>query len=480
MAVRLWRDLDDQEHEGAALTGLSFLLWLEGAADEAMEVAVAGVAKLEAVAPESPAMAQAWAILAQRGLVAGQDNYSTQTAARAIELAERLGEERILVHALTTMGVAQIFLAEGDGWTTLEEAVARGRAAGFRDETTRALINLAETARDFRRYELADRYIREATDHLATHEVGLYHHLLNARIAALELEAGRWSDALDRAGSLLGHRRLANPIRVRALTIVGLVQARRGLPSGERPLDEALSLVGDDLQDRPQVLAARAEAAWLAGDNPRAREEAAEGLSLAPRELSPWWWSELAFWGVKAGATAPLPQPAERPYWLDATGRHREAAAEWASLGAPYMEAIALAESDLEPDLRRSLGICNALGARVLAKRVSRKLRELGGKEIARGPRAATLGNPRQLTARQLEILSLMAAGLGNRQIATRLVLSPKTVDHHVSAVLRKLGVANRVLAGRAAMELGIRLGPQDGEVPTPSWGASRTVMDGQ
>ncbi len=56
------------------------------------------------------------------------------------------------------------------------------------------------------------------------------------------------------------------------------------------------------------------------------------------------------------------------------------------------------------------------------------------------------------MTARQVEILQLIAIGLSNAEIAQRLVVSQRTVDHHVSAVLHKLGVrTRRAAAARAA-----------------------------
>jgi DNA-binding NarL/FixJ family response regulator len=73
-----------------------------------------------------------------------------------------------------------------------------------------------------------------------------------------------------------------------------------------------------------------------------------------------------------------------------------------------------------------------------------------------RGPRPTTLANPAHLTARELEVTGLLTDGLRNDEIARRLYISPKTVDHHVSAVLRKLGVPSRHHVGRAARELGV------------------------
>jgi DNA-binding NarL/FixJ family response regulator len=100
-----------------------------------------------------------------------------------------------------------------------------------------------------------------------------------------------------------------------------------------------------------------------------------------------------------------------------------------------------------------------ALGANPAAAIVARRLRELGERNIARGPRGATRENPAGLTNRELEVLPLLAQGLRNAEIASRLVVTPKTVDHHVSSILRKLGVTNRGQAGAAAARLGVVAG---------------------
>jgi DNA-binding NarL/FixJ family response regulator len=96
------------------------------------------------------------------------------------------------------------------------------------------------------------------------------------------------------------------------------------------------------------------------------------------------------------------------------------------------------------------------LGARTAARRVTRALREQGVRDVRHGPRAATRENPAGLTARELEVLALVAEGLRNAEIAARLFLSEKTVAHHVSAILRKLRVRTRSQAGAEAARLGI------------------------
>jgi DNA-binding NarL/FixJ family response regulator len=125
------------------------------------------------------------------------------------------------------------------------------------------------------------------------------------------------------------------------------------------------------------------------------------------------------------------------------SGDWRAAAAAWERLRCPYETARALAGGD-QAAQREALRRFEQLGAAPAAEALRRRLRHAGATGIPRGPRPATRDNPYGLTNRQLDVLRLLAEGLTNAQIAARLTLSPKTVDHHVSAVLAKLDVATR------------------------------------
>ncbi len=466
-ALDCWRRLGDVRAEGNCLRALSLVTWFSGDGERAIEVAERAVELLESVSAPSLELARAYATLAQRYLVGVHDELVVLSwSERALELAERLGDEPVAVHALATLGIAEIYLGKEPGWAKLEESFRRAKAARLQDDAARALINLVEAAGDLRRYDLVGRYRDEAIEYLTDQDVelNLYRRRLDSDLAEVALERGRWQEATELANALLCERRSARVIRLKALTVLGRLRARRGDPDPWSLLDEALELTGPQ-GEREQLCAlqaGRVEAAWLEGDTVLARAEAENMLPLGvERLIDPWWRGELGFWAWKGGALDQLPEGAAEPYALHFAGRYRAAASAWETIGCPYHQALALADSEDEEDLRRALEIFQSLGARPAASLVVERLRALGVRTIPRGPRPRTQLNPAGLTSRELEVLALLGQGLRNADIAERLVVSPKTVDHHVSAILRKLGVPNRI----AAAEEAVRLGLEDREI---------------
>ena len=161
---------------------------------------------------------------------------------------------------------------------------------------------------------------------------------------------------------------------------------------------------------------------------------------------------ELAYWRWRAGLDDDIPGGlVAEPYRLSIAGDWARAAELWSDIGCPYEAALALGDADDEAALRQALDKLRTLGARPAAAIVVRRLRERGARGVPRGPRSATRENPAGLTARELQVLSLLTEGLRNAQIAERLIVSRKTVDHHVSTILRKLNVRTRGEASATA-----------------------------
>jgi DNA-binding CsgD family transcriptional regulator len=179
-------------------------------------------------------------------------------------------------------------------------------------------------------------------------------------------------------------------------------------------------------------------------------------LELAVARGDAWAAGELYLWRRRGGLDDEVQVTIAAPFAAELRGDARGAAGMWRDRACPYEAALALGTSDEEAAMRESLAQLQALGARTAAALVARRLRERGALDVRRGPRPNTRSNPAGLTTRQLEVLTLIAQGERNAAIAARLFLSEKTVDHHVSAILRKLGVTTRGQAAAAAARLGI------------------------
>ncbi len=247
--------------------------------------------------------------------------------------------------------------------------------------------------------------------------------------------------------------------RGQVLTILGILRARRGDPDAAGPLEQERALAEPTLELArigPNA-AARAELAWLTGETARVVADTEAGLAMSLSRGSRWLTGELACWRWRSGARDELPGDAlAEPYARSIAGEWRQAADMWRALGCPYEAALALADGDDEGALRQAVAELTALGAHPAATIAKRRLRERGVRSLPRGPRRATRANPAGLTARELDVLALVAQGMRNAQIAQHLVVSERTVHHHVSAILRKLDVRTRGEAVAAGGRFGL------------------------
>jgi DNA-binding CsgD family transcriptional regulator/tetratricopeptide (TPR) repeat protein len=455
-ALACYEQLGDGLRHAAALSWLSNLVWETGSVSDAQPMAIRAVEQLERLPPGRELVA-ALIQVAQLKLAAEEPREARGWALRARELAEDLGRPRASVAALVTLGWVEFFTGEDSGLEKLERAIAAAAAAGFDHNVAAAHVVVTRTAARLRRYDLAERHVRGGLEYCDGRDIDLWRYYLLSWQSKLELARGRWDEAARLAEICLG--KPCPFSRIHALVALGLVRARRGDPQAWAPLDEALAsaLPRREFQWIGPVAVARAEAAWLEGRQDAIAAEIQPAHGFPMRHGDPYA-AAVAYWGWRAGLDTPLTEGEDEhdPQLLEIAGDSDAAADRWSALGCPYETAMARAASDDPGHLRHALSTFQSLGARPAAAIVSRRLRDLGVRSIPRGPRQRTRENPVGLTSRELDVLTLMCDGLRNAEIAQRLVVSEKTIDHHVSAILRKLDVRTRGEASARAVKLGL------------------------
>ena len=455
-AVELRREAGDVRGESDALRQLSAVQRCGGHSIDAKATGLAAVTLLDGVAADQQ-LAAAYGNQAMLALNSNEFDACVAAAGQALELATRCGDGDVAVHALNSLGTIHLLSGDDAGLATLLESLDRSLAEGRHEHAGRAYIHLVDVAQRNRRWDLMDRYFTAGLEYCEDHGLDLWARYLCVYSARTELDRGRWAAAaraipptVERPGSVLP--------RIGALVVLGLLRARRGDPGPWVLLDEAAELAdrSGELQWTAPVCAARAEAAWLGGRNDVETDSAAV-LQACVDGRAGWWAGEIAWWRRCAGIDEPVPSNAAEPWALLLAGAAPAAAAAWRRAGCPYEEALALAESDDPDDLRQAFARFDSLGARPAAAIVARRMRDAGHPGVPRGVRSATRANPAGLTPREVEVLALVGTGMTNAEIARELVVSAKTVDHHVSSVLAKLGVATRGEAAREAVRLGLQ-----------------------
>jgi len=386
---------------------------------------------------------------AQLDMLAGKAETGIDWALRTIRLAEPSGYDEILSHALNNLGASRVLAGDAEGEADLHRSLNIALTRGLQEHAARAYTNLSSTAIAQRRYVDGARYLTEGLAYCEQHDLDSWRLYMLAWRARARFELGEWNIASDDAEVVLRHPRTAPITRIPALTVLGHLRIRRGDTDVTTPLDEARELASatEEVQRIGPVAVAFADAAWLAGDNDRIVREVQPAYDLAMEGRDPWIAGELAVWLWRAGALTSPPSNVARPYALEMCGDWRAAADAWHGLGCGYDYATVLAWHGSECEQLEALTVMEQLGATAAGAALRRIMRAQGVRRIPRGSRTSTRSDPHGLTRREVEVLNLLSEGLRNSAIATRLFVSTKTVDHHVSAILTKLGVPSRAEA---------------------------------
>ncbi len=454
-ALECYRELADRRSEATALCALSAILWCPGRVAESRRAGSDAVNVLEGLEPGRE-LALAYTNLSHLSMWDDADA-ALEWAKRASQLAERLGESEILLAARANIDTQRYLGGVRAGRGRLERAIERAHRAGLESEVARLWEHLAWGAFLHRDYDEVDRCVEAGLAYCREHDLEMWQRYLNVLQARAALDRARWSEARDAAALVLHERGPSIMPRIWSLAILSLVRARCGEPDVDEPLDRAASLAERQGEQIALVVVAlaRAETAWLAG-RPQAIVDATDAALARSIRQGAWRDAgELCRWRWRAGVRERVPGVAG-PDAATLAGDWATAARLWSELGCPYEAALALGDADDDDALARGLRELHRLGARPAAALVAQRLRARGVRSVPRGPYSAARANPASLTRRELEVLDLVAEGLRSADIAARLVVSRRTVDHHVSAVLRKLGASTRAEAAAVARRDGL------------------------
>jgi DNA-binding CsgD family transcriptional regulator len=452
-ALREWTALGDRGRIGACLRWISRLAWWSGRGAQAREAAAAAVEVLEKE-PPGRALALAVSNRSQLHMLAHELDAAREWGERARRLADDLGDADTATHATVNVATARVLAGDPTAVEDLRRIHGTAAAAGLTDHAARALVNRASTLLELAEYDAGSAALDEALAYATAGNLDGYEQYLLGLRAMVRLERLDWDGALADARASLDRPDRPGVAVVPALVARGRILSARGDDAAPSTLDDAATTAYGlaEIQWVGPVAAARAEHHLLLGDPERALAEARPGRDLASAKGHRWFAAELAFRMWQAGDGDARP---DGPYLRVVEGDWSGAAAAWAARGRHHARLEALAYGDRAAAAEALAGL-DRVGALRAAARLRAAQRRRGVTGVPRGPRPSTAANAAGLTARQAEVLRLLAAGLSTTDIATRLTLSPKTVEHHVSAVLDKLGAASRGRAVAVARDRGL------------------------
>ena len=451
-AVALADRLLDPLRQGRALVVLAWALWSLDRVDEAAASAERAIVVLEPTG-DVAALARAHSTQIRMQATAIDPAVAIELGPRALELAAGAGLEEVRIDIAISVALAYGHLGEREALRMLSEGLADAQAAGLTIQTVRAYVNLVFLGSILREHAFVDAKAREALAMFEEYQTTIPGYAVEIFRARSLLDRGRWDEA--RATARRTDRDWVSETPI-ARAIEGLVGMRRGEPDAARLLERAW----EGIQDVPEssrhgaIRVALVEAAWLAGDRVTAVERirAARESIATTRFARPA--GELALWASRCGVQLGAPARAPAPVLLELEGDWRRAIRGWRELEAPYEAALAALPGD-DRAASDALARLHQLGADAAARAFVRE-RQLLGARPARGPRRSTLANAAGLTRREQEVLDQLATGATNSAIAGALHLSERTVAHHVSAILGKLGAANRLVAVEHARTRGL------------------------
>jgi len=463
-AFEIWRQESDTLAQGtnrrARFEMLHINLFRRGEA-EFDELAEAAVRLLEPHGA-SGELAKAYMNLAFVRSMGGDLEEAQAWHDRAVATAEAAGDHAALSYVLLQGELRKhSFFGEAD-LAPAKRVLELALDEGDDQRAAHAYFCLAQFALNSWRFDTLEHVVAAGLRFAEERDLDGQKLPLLGMLARAALIRGDWRTAEATATDLLARTELPGIAELNARMVLGIGYGRRGDPRAKAHLERALDVAMTKMVTRMAKLNALirlVEFHWIGSDEAKALAFA-QRLGDESEFMSghPWHRGQAAFWFWRIGGETSIADPLAPPYAMQLSGDWAGAAAAWAELGCPYERAMALIDGDAAAQ-REAFAILERLGVTATIKRCREMLAGRGVTHIPRGPRPSTRTNPLGLTDREIEVLSLLAQGLQNVDIGERLHRSERTVAHHVSAILAKLGAGTRREAVNIARTKGA-LGP--------------------
>jgi DNA-binding CsgD family transcriptional regulator len=453
-ASELADHLDDPVARGRCLRLRAHLHWFRGDGQAAWRDACAGVHSLEAAGP-SRELAHSYAQSSELSMLAGRTDDTVWFGQRALRLAG--DDAAVRAQALAAIGAVRM-QRDLDEVTPLLDALEVALTSQQHDQVVFTLVSLAYTHLQWVRPEPARIHAEQARGYARSHELDGMARFIDAFLVGLQLRAGH----LEGTSVLPTGRRGSRPVPAGTIAdhqtqaVATELAIRRGEADADDRLAELVALadrtgmithIGAALE--LQVERALTSDAPLPVERFDAIERIVGPQALGAGAMAGRVAASAAVCGLPVRFSGKAPAPHAAMIARDWQG----AADAFAAVGWHHDQALLLSLLDTEDALCEALDLARSLGAGPLEERVCRRMRDLRF-AVPRGPLAATRANPLQLTARQLDVLRQVRDGGSNAQIADRLHISPRTVEHHVAAIFTKLGVSSRAEAVARSVDL--------------------------
>ena len=453
-SLNFWKDKNDKEKIGNTLRFLSKLWWFDGNRKNAESYAEQAIEVLH-TKPSSRAKAMAFSNMSHLKMLSGQSVECVFWGDKAITIAQELNDEETLAHALNNVGSMQMRIPSSaqKGVELLKQSLEIALKNSYHEHIARAYLNLGINGVATKEYEIAGKALEDGICYSEERNLDSWTNYMLSLKARMSLETGSWSEAYDIADALLKKDIHPPMVKMCALDVIVKIKMRRGDSDALPLLLEAKTKAFEimDLQSIIPSIMALLEYEWITGKIFIESEAFDRTMHLVKQMDNFFDYNEFAFWLCKARKQhLPLREIYEG-YQVENKASALKAAMFWNRLGCPYEQALTLFEGN-DDDKRKAISIVQKLGAIAVYEKMKLEMRTSGIKSIPQGMRRSTRCNPAFLTGRELDVLQSLKEGLQNKEIATKLFISAKTVDHHISSILAKLAVNSRAKAVNEAV----------------------------